>query len=146
VVAFAGRSLIGIAVAGVIAAMEAIRLAGARATVSDGWSAGIAAGAGSGLALATLIAVIVLVTRLHGRPWHGGWPLFIVILTTALLNIVAIFTSTPPRQHGPHPPPYIVTTGIEVAEIALIGMSLALLTVLIAGWTVVALIRDNLLD
>jgi hypothetical protein len=55
----------------------------------------------------------------YGRPQAILY--LILILTTVLLLVVAIFTSTPPRQYGSHPVPYVITSGIEVAEIAYVG-------------------------
>lgn len=99
-----GRPLVFFAAAGGIAAWEAVRIADARATVVSGWAAGIAAGAGGGLVLAALVAVMALVQR--QRPWsRRGRPraVLILILTTVLLLVVAVLVSTPPRQYGPHP-------------------------------------------
>lgn len=130
-----GRPLVFFAATGGIAAWEAVRIADARATVVSGWAAGIAAGAGGGLVLTALVAVTALVQR--QRPWsRRGRPqaILILILTTVLLLVVAVLTSTPPRQYGPHPVPYVITSRIEVAEIAYIGTFSAGSAVAIVAW------------
>ncbi len=138
---FIARCLVGEAVMGGLAAGEAVRVAEARATVPSGWDAGFAAGAGSGLALAALLAVTMLVQR--KRPWYSGRPQAILIITIVLLLVVAFLTSMPPRQIVPHPVPYVITSGIEVAEIAYISTCLAQFAVLLAVLIVVALVRER---
>lgn len=138
---FIARWLVGVAVVGGFAAWEVGRVAEARATVTGGWAAGIAAGVGGGLALAALLAVTILVMR--QRPWSSGRPQAILIITIVLLLAVAFFTSTPPRQFGPKPAPYVITSGIEVAEIAYIITCMALFAVLLAVRIVVAMIRKR---
>src|SRR5262249_4255624 len=112
-----GRWLVFCAAMVGIAAGEADRIAGARATVASGWAPGIVAGAGGGLALAALLAVTILVQRQRQRRWSRSRPQAILILTIALLLLFAVLTSTPPRQYGPAPVPYVITSGFEVAEI-----------------------------
>jgi hypothetical protein len=85
--------------------------------------------------------VAILVQR--RRPWYSGRPQVILIITIVLLLVVAVLTSTPPRQLGPEPVPYVVTSGIEVAEIAYISMCLAQFTVLLVVLTVVTLVRER---
>jgi DMSO reductase anchor subunit len=122
--------LVMAAVLGGLAAVEAVRVAEARATVPVGWSAGLAAGAGIALALSALVAGLVLV-QLHRRwPRRGGWPLLIIVGTAALLLLVAAFTSATLRPMGPNRAPYVVTSAIGVAEIAYVMTCLALLAVL----------------
>jgi hypothetical protein len=117
-------------VLGGLAAWEAVRVAEARATVGDGWGAGLAAGSGGGLALSALLAVTVLVQLRRQRPWRSGRPLLILAVTIALLLFFAVLTSTPPRPIGPNRLPYVVTSGVGVAEIAYVSTCLALLAVL----------------
>ena len=129
------RPLVFFATAGLIATWEAVRIADARATVASGWAAGIAVGAGGGLMLAALVAVATLVQR--QRRWsRGDGPHAILILIPApvLLLIVALLTSTPPRQYGSHPVPDVITSGIEVTAIAYVGTFSAGLAVAIVAW------------
>jgi hypothetical protein len=128
-------------VLGGFAAWEAVRVAEARATVADGWGAGLAAGVGGGLALSALVAVTVLVQLRRKRPWRGGRPLLGLAVTIALLLFVAVLTSTPPRPVGPNPVPYVVTSGIGVAEIAYVSTCLAQMAVLPAAAIPMAQIR-----
>jgi hypothetical protein len=138
---FVAGWLVFVAVIGGLATWEAVRAAEARATVGGGWGAGIAAGTAVSLALAGLFAVTVLVQRRRQRPWRRGGPLLILAITTALLLLVAVLTSTPPRPIGPHPVPYVVTSGIGVAEIACVSACLAELAVLLAVLIAVSLVR-----
>ena len=65
------------------------------------------------------------------RQWVSfiaGWLVFVAFLVG--LAAVAVLTSTPPRPIGPNPVPYVVTSGIGVAEIAYVSTSLALLAAL----------------
>ena len=140
-VSFAAGWLIGVVVMGGLAACEAVRVAEARATVGDGWGAGIAAGTLVSLALAGLIAVTVLVQRRRQRPWLGGGPLLILVITNALLLLVAVLTSTPPKSIGPNRFPYVVTSGAGVAEIAYVSTCLVQLAVLGAVLLAVSLVR-----
>ena len=57
-------------------------------------------------------------------------------ITIMLLLVVAFLTSTPPRQFGPHPVPYVITSGIEVAEIAYVGIFFAGFAVVLVAWLV----------
>jgi hypothetical protein len=113
-----------------LAAWEAVRVAEARATVADGWGAGLAAGVGGGLALSALMAVTVVVQLRRQRPWRRGRPLLILAVTIALLLFVAVLTSAPLRPSGPTRVPYVVTSGIGVAQIAYASTCLALLAML----------------
>jgi hypothetical protein len=126
---------------GGLATWEAVRVAETRATVADGWGAGLAAGAGGSLALFAFVAVTVLVQLRRQRPWRGGKPLLILALTIALLLFVAVLTSTPPRPIGPNPAPYVVTSDIGVAEIAYVSTCLAQMAVLPAVMIPMAQIR-----
>jgi hypothetical protein len=135
--------LVCVAVIGGLAGWEAVRVAEARATVAGGWGAGIAAGVGGGLVLAVLFVVTVLVQRRRRRPWGRGGPLLVLVITAALLLLIAVLTSTPPRPIGPDPAPYVVTSGIAVAEIAYVSTCLALLAVLAAASLPAALVRER---
>lgn len=117
-------------VLGGFATWEAVRAAAARATVADGWGAGLAAGVGGGLALFALVAVTILVQLRRQRSWRGGRPLLILAVTIALLLFVAVLTTAQLRPLGPNRVPYVVTSGIGVAEIAYVSTCLALLAVL----------------
>lgn len=141
-----GRPLVFFAAAGCSAAFEAVRIADARATVVSGWAAGIAAGASVGLVLGVLVAATASALRQRPRPRYGRAQAVLILfplLTLVLLLVVAILTSTPPRQYGPHPVPPVVTSGIEVAEIAYIGMLSAVFAVAIVARSV-AVIVDGL--
>jgi hypothetical protein len=107
------------------------------------WGAGIAAGTAVSLALAGLFAVTLLVQRRRQRPWRGGGPLLVLVITNALLLLVAVLTSTPPRPIGPDPAPYVVTSGVGVAEIAYVGTCLAELAVLAAVLISVSVVRKR---
>lgn len=136
-----GRWLLSLGVAGLSAAYEADRLADARATVASGWAVGIVVGAGGGLVLAALVAMTPLVQR--QRPWSRySRPQAalgcVLILTTALLLVVAIFTSTPPGRYESRP----VTSGIEVAAIAYIGILSIGFAVGLIAW-LVAQVREH---
>jgi hypothetical protein len=120
-----------------MATWEAVRIADARATVVSGWTTGIAVGAGGGLVLAALIAVTALTQR--QRHWFRRHRpqailILILILTTVPLLFVAVLTSAPPRQYGSHPVPYVITSGIEVAEIAYVGTFSTGVAVTIVAW------------
>jgi hypothetical protein len=138
---FVGGWLVFVALIGGLAAWEAVRVAEARATVGGGWGAGIAAGTAVSLALAGLFAVTVLVQRRRQRPWRRGGPLLILVITNALLLLIAVLTSTPPRPIGPNPVPYVVTSGVGVAEIAYVSACLVELAVLAAVLIAVSLVR-----
>jgi hypothetical protein len=131
------RPLVFFAAAGLIATWEAVRIADARATVVSGWTAGIALGAGSGLVLATLAAVTTFVQRQpqwSRRDRPQAVLALIVILTPLLLLVVALLSSTSPRRYGSHPAPDVITSGIEVAEIAYAGTFSAVFAVAIIAW------------
>jgi hypothetical protein len=132
-----GRPLVFFAGADCVAAWEAVRIADARATVLSGWAAGIAVGAGVGLLLAVLVAATASALRERPRPRLGRPQavLFLFhLLILVLLLFVAVLTSTPPRQYGSHPAPYVITSGVEVAELAYIGVLSAGLAVVIVAW------------
>lgn len=136
-----GRWLLFFGVADLLAAFEADRIADARATVASGWAVGIVVGAGGGFVLAALVAMTPLVQR--QRPWSRySRPQAalgcVVILTTMLLLVVAIFTSTPPRRYESRP----VTSGIEVAAIAYIGILSVGFAVGLVAW-LVAQVRER---
>lgn len=140
-VSFVAGWLAGVAVIGGLAAWEAVRVAEAQATVGAGWGAGIAAGTAVSLALAGLFAVTVLAQRRRQRPWRRGGPPLILVITNGLLLLVAVLTSTPPRPIGPNPVPYVVTSGVGVAEIAYVSACLVELAVLAAVLLAVSLFR-----
>jgi len=137
-----GLLLACFAFTGGLAVWEAVRIADARATVVNGWVAGTAAGVGGGLVLAALVAVTVLVQRRRPssrRGWREGIP----VLTFALLLVVAFLSSVPPRQFRPNPPPYVITSGVEVAEIAYVGVCFAGFAVLVIVAGLAALVRGR---
>jgi hypothetical protein len=138
---FVGGWLVGVAFLGGLAAWEAVRVAEARATVGDGWGAGIAVGTLVSLALAGLFAATVLVQRRRRRPRRGGGPLIILAVAYALLLLVAVLTSTPPKSIGPNRLPYVVTSGAGVAEIAYVSTCLVELAVLAAVLLALSLAR-----
>jgi hypothetical protein len=134
--------LVCFASTGGLAVWEAVRIADARATVVSGWAAGIAAGAGGGLLLAALVAVTALASR--QRPWsRHGRRQAIPILTIALLLVVAFLASTPVRQFGPNPAPYVITSGVEVAEIGYLGICFAGFAVVVTVAELAALVRER---
>lgn len=129
-----GLWLVCFAFTGGLAAWEAVRIVDARATVVNGWTAGTVAGVGGGLVLAALVAVTVLAQR--RRPWsRPGRRQGIAVLTFALLLVVAFLSSVPQRQFRPNPPPYVITSGVEVAEIGYVGVWFAgfAVVVIVAG-------------
>ena len=138
---FVAGWLVFVAFIGGLAAWEAVRVAEARATVGGGWGAGIVAGTAVSLALAGLFAATVLVQRRRQRPLRRGWPLLILLIASALLLLVAVLTSTPPRPIGANPVPYVVTSGVGVAEIAYVSACLVELAVLVAVLLAVSLTR-----
>jgi hypothetical protein len=139
-----GQWLVFFAAAGGMAAWEAVRIADARTTAASGWAAGIPAGAGGGLVLAALAAVTVLAQRRRRRLWsRRGGPQAIPILTIAVLLVVAFLTSTPVRQFRPNPAPYVITSGVEVAEIGYVGISVAGFAVVVIVAGLVAQARER---
>ncbi len=120
--------------------MEAVRIADARATVASGWAAGIAAGAGAGLVLAIPIAATACGLRKQPRSRRSR-PLVLLLLILAQtaigLFLAAAFISSPPRQHGSHRVPDVITSGIEVAEMAYIGIVCGGFAVMLAAWAAV---------
>jgi hypothetical protein len=137
-----GQWLVCLAFTGGLATWEAARIAGARATVGSGWAAGIAAGAGGGLLLAALVAVTALAKRQRPRSRRDRRQA-ITILTIALLLFVAFFASTPLRQFRPNPAPYVITSGVEVAEIGYVGICFAGFAIVLMVAGLVALVRDR---
>lgn len=122
--------LVGFAVTGGGAAWEARRLADARGTVASGWAAGIIAGVGLAVALQVLFAVPALARGL--RPRSIGNRIIMIVF----LLFVAIVVSMPPRQNPAH---YVITSGIEVAEIAFASILFAESAVLVVLVPVVGL-------
>ncbi len=135
----AGRWLVCFAVMSLSAVYEAARIADARATVVSEWTAGIIMGAGGGAVLAALISMTPLVQRQRRFRYsrlQAGLSL-IVILATALLLLVAIFTSGPLQRHESYPVPYVITSGVEVAASAYIGILSVAFAVGMIAWLVV---------
>jgi hypothetical protein len=124
-----------------LAAWEAVRIAEARATVASGWAAGVAAGAGTGLVLAALVIAPILVRR--QRSWTGGKLGGALIITITMLVVVTFFTSLPPRQYVPNPVPYVITTGIGVAEIACLSTVFAGLALVSVAWIMAKALEPN---
>ena len=99
-------------------------------------------GAGGGLVLAALVAMTPLVQR--RRPWSRySRPQaalgFVLGLTTMLLLVVAIFASTSPRRYELRP----VTSGIEVAAIAYIGILSVGFAARLVAWLVAQVWRHG---
>jgi hypothetical protein len=138
---FIMRALVAVAATGGLATGEAVRIAGARATVANGWAAGVAAGTGTGLVLVALVAATILVRR--QRPWTSGKPETFLIITITVLMAVTLVTSTPPRQFVPHSVHYVITTGIEVAEIAYLSTVFGGLALAFVAWTVAKVTQPN---
>jgi hypothetical protein len=134
------RGLVAVAATGGLAAWEAVRIADARATVASGWAAGVAAGAGTGLVLAALVAAPILVRR---RLWTSAKLVGVLIMTIPVLMVVTLVTSSPPREYVPHSVHYVVTTGIEVAEMAFLSTVFAGLALVFAAWTVAKARQPN---
>jgi hypothetical protein len=135
------RYLLGVILTGGIAAWEGFRIAAARDTVPGGWGAGLAWGAGGGLALTALFISVIKVSRRYPR---RGTPALValgaVALVAVLTFIVALAGSTPPK--GYHPRPYVVTTSFEVAGMAYVGVCTAGFALALAIAGVVAMMRD----
>jgi hypothetical protein len=126
------------AVPGVLAAAEALRIATARATVPGGWAAGIAAGAGVSLALVALLVAAELARR---RRLSSGRPEVFLVIAIVLLLAVAFCASTPAQDRWDGRMPAVVTSDVEVAAIAYLGMCLAQLAVLQPVLIVRAVVR-----
>jgi hypothetical protein len=106
--------LIGVGALGGITWWEAARIEGARYTVAHGWGTGLAAGILASVGLTALWIVAVVVTR--GSPRLRArlqWPLAVVLLIS--WGICFRFTMPPNSSSAG---PYVITTGIEVGEIA----------------------------
>ena len=118
-----GQVVVFFASMGGVGAWEAVRVADARATVGSGWAAGIAAGAGGCLVLAALVVVTVLAQRGRTLPRRGGRrALLALIITIALIMVVAALSSMPLRHHGRNQAPYVITSGFEVAEMSYVAV------------------------
>lgn len=133
--------LFAFAATGGLAAWEAVRIAEARATVASGWAAGVAAGAGTGLVLAALVIAPILVRRQRSRTRGklGG----ALIITITMLVAVTFFTSLPPRQYVSNSVPDVITTGVEVAEIAYLSTVFAGLALASIAWIMAKALRSN---
>jgi hypothetical protein len=106
--------LISVVALGWITWWEAARIEGAHYTVAQGWGTGLAVGILASLALTALWAVALLATR--GKPGlrvRGQVPLALVLV----VSFGICLRSTMPSS-SPNGGPYVITTSIEVGEIA----------------------------
>jgi integral membrane sensor domain MASE1 len=129
--------LIAVVVLGCLTWWEAARIEGARYTVAQGWGTGLAVGILASLGLTALWAAMLLATR--GRPRlraRAQWPLAIVLM----ISWGICLRTTMPASNSPNGGPYVITTGIEVGEIAYAATYSAYFMVLLI-WAAVRLRR-----
>ena len=124
--------LIAVVVLGLLTWWEAARIEGARETVAQGWGTGLAVGILASVGLTALWAVALAVTR--GRPqqrMRAQLPLGLVLVVSWIICL----RSTMP-SNSPGAGPSVITTGIEVGEIAYTATYAAwfLVVVIWAGW------------
>lgn len=115
---------------------EAARIEGAHDTVAQGWGTGLAVGILASLGLTALWAVALLATR--GRPglrMRAQWPLALVLLVSWGICLRSTMPSSTPNGG-----PYVITTGIEVGEIAYVATYAAWFMALVM-WAGVRLVR-----
>jgi uncharacterized membrane protein YraQ (UPF0718 family) len=128
--------LIGIVFLGWLAWWEASRLGSAHRTVAHGWGAGVAVGLLAAIALTGAVAVMLASARdrtaVRAR---AHWSLITVLFVSWAICLRA---TIPPRTAITAP--YVITTGMEVGEIAYVATCSALTAVLIA-WAAVRLRR-----
>lgn len=109
--------LIAVVALGWLTWSEAARIEGAHYTVAQGWGTGLAVGVLASVALTALWAVALLATR--GRPG-------LAVRAQLSLGLVLVVSfgiclkSTMPSNSG-NGGPYVITTGIEVGEIAYVA-------------------------
>ena len=125
--------LIGVVALGCITWWEAARIEGARYTVAEGWGTGLAVGILASLGLTAMWVLMLVATR--GRPGlraRAQWPLALALVVS--WGICLRTTSSPSGG------PYVITTGIEVGEIAYVATYSAYFIVLVV-WSGVRLWR-----
>jgi hypothetical protein len=106
--------LIGVVALGWITWWEAARIEGARYTVPEGWGTGLAVGIAASLGLTALWVLMLLGTRGRLRlRARAQWPLALALVVS--WGICLRTTSSPSGG------PYVITTGIEVGEIAYVA-------------------------
>jgi hypothetical protein len=129
-------SLIAVIVLGWLTWWEAARIEGAHHTVAQGWGTGLAVGILASLGLTALWAAALLATR--GRPGlriRAQWPLALVLLVSWGICVRSTMPSSTPNGG-----PYVITTGIEVGEIAYAATYAAWFTAVVI-WAGVRLLR-----
>jgi len=129
---------IGIVVLGFIAWWEAARIEGARGTVAHGWGTGVAAGILVSLGLTAIWWVMLLVTR-HQPGRRQTAALVLGLILAVSLTVCGRGTLPSTSATGG---PYVITTGIEVAEITYVATFSAYFAVLIA-WAGIRLFRQG---
>lgn len=109
--------LISIAAAGWLTWFEAARIEGAHATVAQGWGTGLAVGILASLGLTAAWVVALLATRGRPRPHQRAqWLLALILVISWGFCLKSTFPSS---RAGAGPS--VITTGIEVGEIAYVA-------------------------
>jgi hypothetical protein len=117
---------IGIAALGWLTWWEAARIETAHGTVAQGWGTGLAVGIAASLGLTALWWVMLLVTR--GQPGRRQTAALVLGVILAVSFGLCLKTTLP--QSGTAAPD-VITTGIEVGEIAYVATYSAYFIVLI---------------
>jgi len=116
--------LIAVVALGWITWWEAARIEGARYTVAEGWGTGLAVGILASLGLTALWVLMLLATRGRlGLRARAQWPLVLALVVSWGICL----RTTSSRSGGP----YVITTGIEVGEIAYVATYSAYFIVLV---------------
>jgi len=129
---------IGIVVLGFIAWWEAARIEGARATVAHGWGAGLAAGILVSIGLTAIWWVMLLLTRHQQGQRQKAVVILGLILTVSLIVCGRGTLPSASTTGGP----YVITTGIEIAEITYVATFSAYFAVL-SAWAGIRLFRQG---
>jgi hypothetical protein len=128
--------LIVVVVLGWITWWEAARIEGAHHTVAQGWGTGLAVGILASLGLTALWAVALLATR--GKPGLRVRAQLALALVLVISFGICLRTTMP--SSSPSGGPYVITTSIEVGEIAYVATYSAYFIALLI-WVLVRLRR-----
>jgi hypothetical protein len=107
---------IGIAALGWLTWWEAARIETAHGTVAQGWGTGLAVGIAASVGLTAVWWAMLLVTR--GQPGRRQKAALVLGVILAVSFVLCLKTTLPPSGTAP---PYVITTGIEVGEIAYVA-------------------------
>jgi len=128
--------LIGFAALGGLTWWEAARIEGAHATVAQGWGTGLAVGILASLGLTAAWVVALWATRGRPRPQQRAlWSLALILVISFCFCLRSTFPNGSPGAG-----PSVITTGIEVGEIAYVATYSAYFMVLII-WSAFRLYR-----